>query len=112
MLDSIIKKVEAINKRTYEVSKFDSYGLKGKIFLNEGEESSGVILFSDGREVSFHTSPSGQLLASHEGNQKIVSSLRTKILDLMELKDQRDTLFREFILQSEHFSCKDHVHII
>ncbi|ATW28095.1 hypothetical protein DCMF_28075 [Candidatus Formimonas warabiya] len=109
MLHDIIKKVEEINYRISEISKIDYMGLKGIIILNENNESSGVILLSDRREIQFNILASGQLAAYHESNQKIVSGLRTKILDLMKLRKQRDTLFREFILQTDDPSMKDDI---
>lgn len=110
MLEEILKKVERINKKIHEVSNFNYLGLSGMIILNEEWMSFGVLLMDDEREILFSISDSGQLKALHESNQKLVSGLRLKILGLMDLMKERDSMFREFVSEtSDQSIAKDAV---
>jgi len=99
MLDGILKNVERINKKINEISRFNYLGLSGVIILSKDWDSIGVILLSDEREILFSISGTGQLKALHESNQKLVSGLRLRILDLISLTEQREKMFQKFVTQ-------------
>ncbi|MEL7564145.1 MAG: hypothetical protein AAGU27_04615 [Dehalobacterium sp.] len=107
MLDDILKDVERINKRINEISRFNYLGLSGVIILSKDWDSSGVLLLSDEREIQFSISSTGQLKAMHESNQRLVSGLRLKIMDINNLIDQRDKMFQEFVTQVDNQSLNN-----
>lgn len=99
MLEDILKNVEKINEKINDISRFNYLDLSGVIILSKERDSFGVILLSDEREILFSISGTGQLKALHESNQKLVSGLRLKILDLINLMEQREKMFRKFVAQ-------------